>query len=154
MGVVAVPLLASPELLWQAPHSDVLAGRCSPGPGLALSGSWRLLLLGDGSPTRHLQTLSGLPVEIDLIAMAAEASAPPGGATPAEIAELDPPCCAARFGCAAATAAWPGPKAGGINSRPISTYSTATSRSGSASPAIGLSYLGKWMAWPWWPLPG
>ena len=90
-GVVAVPLLASPELLWQAPHRDVLAGRCGPGPGLALSGSWRLLLLGDGSPTRHLQTLSGLPVEIDLIAMAAEASAPPGGATPSEIAELDPP---------------------------------------------------------------
>ena len=90
-GVVALPLLASPELLWQAPHRDVLAGRCSPGPGLALSGPWRLLLLGDGSPTRHLQTLSGLPVEIDLIAMAPEPPAPPGGAAPAEIAELDPP---------------------------------------------------------------
>ena len=67
-----MPLLASPELLWQAPHRDVLAGRCSPGPGLALSGPWRLLLLGDGSPTRHLQLLTGHPVEVELIAMAPE----------------------------------------------------------------------------------
>jgi chorismate-pyruvate lyase len=84
-------LLPSPTPLWQAPHRDVLEGNRSPGPGLALSSPWRLLLLGDGSPTRHLQTLSGLPVEIDVIAMAAEPAHPAGGSPPEEIAELASP---------------------------------------------------------------
>jgi chorismate-pyruvate lyase len=52
-------------------------------------------LLGDGSPTRHLESLSGQPVTIDLIAMSADdagdalraAGAPP----PPEIAELETP---------------------------------------------------------------
>ena len=55
---------------------------------VALSGPWRLLLLGDGSPTRHLESLSGLPVEIELIAMAPEPLAGPGAPPPAEVAEL------------------------------------------------------------------
>jgi len=42
-----------------------------------LSGPWRLLLLGDGSPTRHLESLSGLPVEIELIGMGQEPNTPP-----------------------------------------------------------------------------
>ena len=75
-------LLPSPQPLWQAPHRDVLAGNSGPGPGTRLTSPWRLLLLGDGSPTRHLQTLSGLPVEIDVIAMAAEPAAPAGGPPP------------------------------------------------------------------------
>jgi chorismate-pyruvate lyase len=60
-----------------------------------LSGPWRLLLLGDGSPTRHLESLSGQPVEIELIAMApetaADADASGGAPPPPEVAELAEP---------------------------------------------------------------
>ena len=57
-----------------------------------LSGPWRLLLLGDGSPTRHLESLTGKPVEIELIAMAPEPAGPRAGAPPPpEIVELDGP---------------------------------------------------------------
>jgi len=62
---------------------------------LSLSGPWRLLLLGDGSPTRHLESLSGRPVEIELIAMAPETAAAAdvrGGAPPPpEVGELAEP---------------------------------------------------------------
>ncbi|QEY33506.1 DUF98 domain-containing protein [Synechococcus sp. RSCCF101] len=61
-------MLPSPTPLWQAPFSDVLEARA----GQHLSGAWRLLLLGDGSPTRHFQLLTGDPVSIELIAMAPE----------------------------------------------------------------------------------
>jgi chorismate-pyruvate lyase len=92
-------LLGSPLPSWQASKADVLQGLTSAG----LSGPWRLLLLGDGSPTRHLESLTGVPVEIELIAMAAETVGdPPGskgipdarpqaGSPPEEIAELDAP---------------------------------------------------------------
>ncbi len=54
-----------------------------------LSGPWRLLLLGDGSPTRHLESLTGLPVRIELIAMTPQAQPHQDGARPpAEVAEL------------------------------------------------------------------
>jgi chorismate lyase len=33
--------------------------------------SWQMLLLGDGSPTRHLQLLTGEPTEVDVIDMSA-----------------------------------------------------------------------------------
>ena len=57
-----------------------------------LSAPWRLLLLGDGSPTRHLESLTGDPVEIELIAMAPEPRpTPEAAAPPPEIAELDGP---------------------------------------------------------------
>jgi chorismate-pyruvate lyase len=60
-----------------------------------LSGPWRLLLLGDGSPTRHLESLSGQPVEIELIAMApetaADADASGGAPPPPEVGELAEP---------------------------------------------------------------
>ena len=58
-------LWPSPEAIWQADADAVAAGEAP-----ALSGPWRLLLLGDGSPTRHLQSLTGLPVEVEVIAMA------------------------------------------------------------------------------------
>ena len=54
-----------------------------------LPGAWRLMLLGDGSPTRHLQLLTGQPVAVDLIAMEPEAG-PPRNAPP-EVAELQGP---------------------------------------------------------------
>jgi chorismate-pyruvate lyase len=59
------------------------------GDGPALSGPWRLLLLGDGSPTRHLQSLTGLAVEVKVIAMAADPD--PGNEAPAEVEELERP---------------------------------------------------------------
>ena len=84
-------LLGSPVPSWQASKADVLQGLATAG----LSGPWRLLLLGDGSPTRHLESLTGLPVEIELIAMAPEEldsdSGPQAGSPPEEIAELDAP---------------------------------------------------------------
>ncbi len=75
---------------------------------MALSGPWRLLLLGDGSPTRHLQTLSGLPVQIDLIAMAPEAAQPSGGTPPDEISDLAAPLLRRQvwLRCGTQTLAW------------------------------------------------
>ena len=84
------PLWPSPQPLWQAAPEAVAAGISGePGDGPALSGPWRLLLLGDGSPTRHLQSLTGLPVEVEVIAMAADPD--PGGDAPVEVAELERP---------------------------------------------------------------
>ena len=81
-------LLPSPELIWQASKVNVLEGKA----GGVLSGAWRLMLLGDGSPTRHFQLLTGKPVEIELIAMAPEPAAPGAGAPPPpEVVELDGP---------------------------------------------------------------
>jgi chorismate lyase len=38
-------------------------------PHSQLAPAWQLLLLGDGSPTRHLQLLTGEPTEVDVIDM-------------------------------------------------------------------------------------
>lgn len=38
-------------------------------PHSQLAPSWQMLLLGDGSPTRHLQLLTGEPTEVDVIDM-------------------------------------------------------------------------------------
>jgi methylenetetrahydrofolate reductase (NADPH) len=58
MPTLGSSLLPSPRTLWQAPFQDVVEARA----GRQLTGPWRLLLLGDGSPTRHLQLLTGDPV--------------------------------------------------------------------------------------------
>jgi chorismate-pyruvate lyase len=47
------------------------------------------MLLGDGSPTRHRQLLTGDPVEVELIAMAPETALDP--AAPEQVAELEEP---------------------------------------------------------------
>ena len=81
---------------------SALAGR--------LTGPWRLLLLGDGSPTRHLESLTGDPVEIELIAMAPEPPIQQAGAAPPplEIAELDGPLLRRQvwLRCGTRTLAW------------------------------------------------
>ena len=77
--------LPSPTPLWQAPFATVAAGSAGP----QLSGAWRLFLLGDGSPTRHLRLLVGAPVEVELLAMAPEPETAAGA--PAEVQELEPP---------------------------------------------------------------
>ncbi len=38
-------------------------------PHSQLSPAWQILLLGDGSPTRHLKLLTGEPTEVDVIDM-------------------------------------------------------------------------------------
>jgi len=80
-------LLPSPQPIWQATPEEVADGRA----GANLSGAWKLMLLGDGSPTRHLQLLIGAPLTIELIAMEPEGHGPLGPELPAEVAELDPP---------------------------------------------------------------
>ncbi|MCP9943155.1 chorismate lyase [Cyanobium sp. ATX 6E8] len=105
-------LLPSPHPRWQLNLSD---GSTATGDQ-RLSGPWRLLLLGDGSPTRHLESLTGEPVEIELIAMAPEPVAPdPDGARlptssppPPEIAELDGPLLRRQvwLRCGSRTLAW------------------------------------------------
>eukprot|EP01026_Neomeris_dumetosa_P027807 TRINITY_DN2256_c0_g1_i3.p1 TRINITY_DN2256_c0_g1~~TRINITY_DN2256_c0_g1_i3.p1 ORF type:complete len:261 (+),score=18.49 TRINITY_DN2256_c0_g1_i3:55-837(+) len=39
----------------------------SSAPGLPLSPTWKMMLLTDGSVTHHLQTMTGLPVEVDCL---------------------------------------------------------------------------------------
>ena len=94
-------LWPSPEAIWQADADAVAAGEAP-----ALSGPWRLLLLGDGSPTRHLQSLTGLPVEVEVIAMAADPD--PGAEAPAEVAELERPLLRRQvwLRCGGDTLAW------------------------------------------------
>ncbi|MFL0793323.1 MAG: chorismate lyase [Prochlorococcus sp.] len=69
--------------MWEAPTQAVLSGD---GP-TDLPGPWRLMLLGDGSPTRHLRLLTGYPVEVKLIAMRPD----PGHSAPPEVKELTSP---------------------------------------------------------------
>jgi chorismate--pyruvate lyase len=99
-------LLPSPELSWQATKVDVLGGQA----GMVLAGPWRLMLLGDGSPTRHFQLLTGDPVEIELIAMAPEPAVQEPGAAPPplEIAELEGPLLRRQvwLRCGRRTLAW------------------------------------------------
>lgn len=53
--------------LWQGDEKTVQQGL----PHHQLAPSWQMLLLGDGSPTRHLQLLTGEPTEVDVIDMSA-----------------------------------------------------------------------------------
>jgi len=84
-------LWPSPVPLWQAAPEAVAAGLCGERAGdpSPLSGPWRLLLLGDGSPTRHLQSLTGVAVDVEVIAM--EADADTGHEAPTEVSELELP---------------------------------------------------------------
>ena len=83
----AAPLLPSPWPLWQAPFAEVQDATA----GCQLSGPWKLLLLGDGSPTRHLQLLTGMAVEVELIAMGPDRCAVGEPPAPAEVVELQAP---------------------------------------------------------------
>ncbi|NEO51833.1 MAG: DUF98 domain-containing protein [Okeania sp. SIO3B5] len=51
--------------LWQGGEEAVRQGL----PHSQLSPAWQILLLGDGSPTRHLQLLTTEPTEVDVIDM-------------------------------------------------------------------------------------
>jgi chorismate--pyruvate lyase len=51
--------------IWQGGEEVIHKGL----PHSQLAPAWQLLLLGDGSPTRHLQLLTGEPTEVDVIDM-------------------------------------------------------------------------------------
>jgi chorismate lyase len=51
--------------IWQGGVDVVQTGL----PHQQLPPAWQILLLGDGSPTRHLQLLTGEPTEVDVIDM-------------------------------------------------------------------------------------
>jgi len=95
-------LLMSPKPIWEAPSEAVLYGK---GPQ-KLPGPWQLMLLGDGSPTRHLRLLTGHEVEIKLIAMEYEAT--PNKGAPIETQELQPPLLRRQvwLTCHSQTLAW------------------------------------------------
>ena len=68
------------------------------------------MLLGDGSPTRHLRLLTGHPVAVRLVAMEAEPE-PPGTSPsrlPQEVRELEPPLLRRQvwLDCGGQTLAW------------------------------------------------
>jgi len=58
-------LFSSPKILWEEKASAFLIENSLP----KISGSWKLMLLGDGSPTRHLQLLTNQETKIKLISM-------------------------------------------------------------------------------------
>ena len=68
------------------------------------------MLLGDGSPTRHLRLLTGHPVAVRLIAMEEEPEAVQefAGPRPREVSELEPPLLRRQvwLDCAGQTLAW------------------------------------------------
>ncbi len=51
--------------IWKGEEEIVRLGL----PHQQLAPTWQILLLGDGSPTRHLQLLTGEPTEVDVIDM-------------------------------------------------------------------------------------
>lgn len=51
--------------IWQGGEEVIQQGL----PHNQLAPAWQLLLLGDGSPTRHLKLLTGEPTEVDVIDM-------------------------------------------------------------------------------------
>lgn len=53
------------NVIWQGGEETVKAGL----PHSQLAPTWQILLLGDGSPTRHLQLLTGEKTEVDVIDM-------------------------------------------------------------------------------------
>ncbi len=60
--------------IWQGGESIIQQGL----PHSQLAPTWQLLLLGDGSPTRHLQLLTGEKTEVDLIDMSPVGMNPDG----------------------------------------------------------------------------
>ncbi len=78
-------LIPSPNPIWEALTESVLCGKVP----IQLPGAWQLMLLGDGSPTRHLSLLTGHEVQVELIAMQLEEL--PNKAAPQEVKELRKP---------------------------------------------------------------
>lgn len=65
LGVALPPNWYALTPLWQGDIAVVQQGL----PHHQLAPAWQMLLLGDGSPTRHLQLLTREPIEVDVIDM-------------------------------------------------------------------------------------
>ncbi len=78
------PLFLS-KAIWEASRESVLSGKGHE----KLPGPWKLMLLGDGSPTRHLKLLTGYEVEVKLISMQLVKTI--AQTAPKEVNELIPP---------------------------------------------------------------
>ncbi len=95
-------LFPSPQPIWEALTTSVLSGKIP----IQLSGGWQLMLLGDGSPTRHLSLLTGHEVQIQLIAMESESKSKSN--VPTEVNELTGPLLRRQvwLECNSKTLAW------------------------------------------------
>ena len=71
--------------LWQGDQAVVQTGL----PHDQLSPAWQILMLGDGSPTRHLQLLTREPTEVDVIDMSLVGAT--GDMAPKQIKEVPGP---------------------------------------------------------------
>ncbi len=71
--------------IWQGSPATVQSGLAHS----QLPPAWQLLLLGDGSPTRHLQLLTGEPIEVDVLDMSVVGMDQDGA--PPEILEIPGP---------------------------------------------------------------
>ena len=78
-------LYDSPEIYWEEEASCFLEKNCLP----PIPGAWKLMLLGDGSPTRHLQLLTKRETKIELIGMNLDPKSKKEG--PKEILQLKEP---------------------------------------------------------------
>tara|TARA_Y100001933_G_scaffold160588_1_gene158811 strand:- start:1549 stop:2202 length:654 start_codon:yes stop_codon:yes gene_type:complete len=78
-------LFESPKILWEEKASIFLRENSLPD----IPGAWRLMLLGDGSPTRHLQLLTGKETKVKLIGMNVDQLSMPKA--PEEINQLKKP---------------------------------------------------------------
>ena len=89
-------------MIWEASKESVLCGQARE----KLAGPWQLMLLGDGSPTRHLKLLTGNEVKVKLIAMETELTAQQG--SPIEVKELETPLLRRQvwLQCGEKTLAW------------------------------------------------
>ena len=75
----------SPKILWEEKATAFLVANALP----KISGAWKLMLLGDGSPTRHLQLLTNHETKIRLISMQTDPLSKKEG--PREIDQLKEP---------------------------------------------------------------
>lgn len=78
-------LFNSPKILWEEKATAFLVANALP----KISGAWKLMLLGDGSPTRHLQLLTNHETKIRLISMEIDPLSKKEG--PREIDQLKEP---------------------------------------------------------------
>ena len=78
-------LFESPKILWEEKAYTFLHENDLP----TIPGAWKLFLLGDGSPTRHLQLLANKETKISLIGMDTDTSKT--NEAPQEIIQLEKP---------------------------------------------------------------
>ena len=111
------PLAAPP--LWTGTDASALDGPGPAPPGLAaLPPAWRLLLLSDGSVTRHLQLLTGGAVEVQVLDQRLLEGAADLATLPPSAREIAGPILQRRVLLRVAAAAATEPSGGGGGGRP------------------------------------